>query len=150
MPCSGNLQWWLKRCVWCEIYQWLSPKLTLSNSTVKGHPSAQREQVQIMQFAAQFAASPLSPGGGLPISYVRKTSHTCLLVSGEFLSGIVFPTGACFSRLKHDDVCMCVALPLQQIGGGGDRLNLQLWKPVLSDTYMTRVHSTCCCPWQPA
>ena len=53
-----------------------------------------------------------------------KTSHTCLSVSGEFLSGIVFPAGACFSRLKDDDVCHCMraALLLRQIEREGNRL----------------------------
>lgn len=40
---------------------------------------------------------------------IKQTSHTCSLVSSEFQRGIVFPAGACFSRLKDDDVCHCTA-----------------------------------------
>lgn len=68
----------------------------------------------------------------MPISRVRRTSHTCLLVSGVFLSGIVFPPGACFSRLKADDVCHCmrVALLLRQIECGREQASMF----VVSDT----------------
>lgn len=57
-----------------------------------------------------------SRGERLPHSHVWKTSRTCLSVSGEFLSGFVFPAGACFSRLKGDDVRETLLL-LQQIEG---------------------------------
>lgn len=49
----------------------------------------------------------------LPFSHVCKTSHTCLLVSGEFLSSVVFPAGACFSRSKDMHVCHCMHVTLQ-------------------------------------
>lgn len=43
-------------------------------------------------------------------SYICQTSHTCLLVSGEFQGSVVLPSGACFSRLEDDDVCRCMRL----------------------------------------
>lgn len=67
------------------------------------------------------SASSLSPEGSLPISHVCKTSHACLLVSGELLSTVVVPVEACFSRLKDDDVCHCTL-----IEGGDNRLNPRL------------------------
>lgn len=72
------------------------------------------------------SAFALSPEGGLPIRHVCKTNHTCSLVSGEFLSSIVFLAGACFSRLKDDNVChcMCVAMLLYQIEHEINCLNL--------------------------
>lgn len=49
----------------------------------------------------KFSAAPFYlQREALPFRYVCKTSHTCFLVSGKFLSSIVFPAGACFSRLE--------------------------------------------------
>lgn len=68
------------------------------------------------QFTSWVPPSSLQKASPL-IGRVRETSHTCLLVSGEFRSGIVFLGGACFSRLKVDDVCRLLraALLLVQI-----------------------------------
>lgn len=68
-------------------------------------------------------------------------SHVCLVVSGEFLSSIVFPSGACFSRFKNDDVrhWTWASLPLEQSAGGGNGFNRPLWKPAVFRSRPTRV-----------
>lgn len=65
-----------------------------------------------MPSGSQAAGAAVYPVvSGWPVRGGSKTSHTRSLVSGEFLTTIVFPVGACFSRPKHDDVCHRAASP---------------------------------------
>lgn len=92
------------------------------------YPFAERKRVRLNEVQINLAPSDRKTPPfhlrrvSLPSGYACKTSHTCLLVSGEFQGSVVFPSGACFSRLEDDDYVRLYAA--RQIKFEGNRFIL--------------------------
>lgn len=73
----------------------------------------------------------------MPFRCVCETSHTCLLVSGEFQGSVVFLSRACFSRLERMMmfVIACISMLLWWIKFEGNRFALcpKAWSLFLTD-----------------
>lgn len=82
-----------------------------------------------------------------PFSHAYKTNRTCLLVSGQFQGSVVFPSGACFSRLE-DDVCHCMYL----YAALTDYIWREHARPVSESLLLFSWLASCSsrCPWKPA